>query len=150
MNNTPEVDGTPLEKMVLMLNDKIDALHARTDEVYRHIDSVYRHIDSSRHVIPWADVSPQGIGTISMENKAPACIDEWVRRGWDVWRVTMPCEPDSEPEYEITNRRIRGDLPTIGLNRKKYLRILESGIIHNGIVWEDPIVRELLTGDDDR
>ena len=95
------VEGTPLEKMVLMLNDKIDALHARMDEVYGHVDSLYKHINSARHTIPWETAPPFRGGA---QTEPPLYIDEWGRRGWDVWRVTLP---DKAPSYEITNSRFR-------------------------------------------
>ena len=140
---------TPLEQMVLMLNDKMDALHARVDEVYRQNDS-------AQNKIPWAEIGTHRtdpfpwaeIGTQLTDPRPPSYIDEWTRRGWDVWRVTMPSEPDAPPSYEITNRRRRADLPTTAHNNAKYDRILRSGEIHNGIVWNSPIERELLTSND--
>ena len=133
------VEGTPLEKMVLMLNEKMDALHARMDEVYGHIDSLYKHINSARHVIPWAEA------TRCTKREPPLYIDEWGRRGWDVWRVTMPSEPDCPPSYEIQNKNVRGSLATSVMNQTKYDRSVRSGGIQNGIVCNAPIVRELLS-----
>lgn len=135
MEDTLRIYGTPLEKMVLMLNDKIDALHARVDEVHGYFDS-------ARHAIPWA-----GNGTMRHQDPVPPeHIDEWTRRGWDVWRVTMPCEPQDPPLYEITNRRMRAELPTTALTQSMLDRIKTKG--EDAFKLKDnPIVRELLTSD---
>lgn len=91
-----DCEGTPIEKMMLMLNEKIDALH----DV---VNDLYSFVNSARHDIPWAtNRSPDS----SFRDVKPDNIQEWSRRGWDVWE-TLPNYPDMKPYYEITNRDMR-------------------------------------------
>lgn len=84
-----------MEKMLLMLNDKLDRLHDRVDELYARMDS-------ASHTIPWAQTTGNEIFTyLNCLPHPPEDILEWTRRGWDVWKVTLR---DNPPSYEITRR----------------------------------------------
>lgn len=91
-----ECGGTPIEKMLLMLNDKIDRMHDRVDELYAHVNS-------ARHTIPWAQTTERSVYQLLVGDvfERPEAISEWRRRGWDVWKVTVE---GNSPTYDITRR----------------------------------------------
>lgn len=92
----PEVTGTPGEKMLLMLNEKVDAL---TD-----------YVMSSKASIPWAPDrghSRHGLWAIQYpENDVQYVtqqpdVEEYNRKNWKVYRLTVPSRPDLKPNYEL-------------------------------------------------
>lgn len=88
-----DCEGTPTEKMMLMLNEKIDALQDRVNE--------FSFVNSERNAIPWAPaLSPES----TFHHEKPNNIQEWTRKGWDVWEMLFP---GNEPYYEIKTRDTR-------------------------------------------
>lgn len=90
------ISGSPLEKMMLMLNDKVDKLSCELGELGEFIKS-------QQPAIPWAEYSGTTIPLFSSETK-PMFVSEWRRRGWDVWKVSCPDLPNIPPHYSIRQR----------------------------------------------
>lgn len=90
-----------MEKMLLMLNDKVDLLHGFVHELFTHVNS-------SKNTIPWTKINHRVHPTIVYVTglcEPPEDIEEWTRRGWDVWKLTN--EATCKACYEITDRRFR-------------------------------------------
>lgn len=127
------VNGTALENMVLMLNDKVDKL---SDEVR----SLRRYLHSPESAIPWAsnrvpDHTPRHGGNTIYGHivDEPQCVAEWSRRGWDVWRVTVPAFPDTPPYYTIVQKG--APLPAVEMHfdphsDDPYNRFRDTPIVH--------------------
>lgn len=98
-NSVMECVGTPLEKMLLMLNDKVDLLHDRVHELFTHVNS-------AKNTIPWTQFNHRAVIVyVTGLREPPEDIKEWTRRGWDVWKLTV--EGSCQVCYEITDRRYR-------------------------------------------
>ncbi|KAK9816108.1 hypothetical protein WJX74_004045 [Apatococcus lobatus] len=127
--------GTPLEKMVLMLNDKIDLLHDR-------IDGLDAYVRSEEPAIPWAH-HPDGYAIPTpVQHEPPPLLHVWEDRGWDVWRVTMPSEPSDVPHYKIVEKG--ASLPTEGPNMRRLMRERETDV--NAYARSERIVRTRVSG----
>lgn len=101
------VSGSPLEKMVLMLNDKIDVLQD-------HIININSFVRSEQHAIPWNSLyfaSSFGMynadPTMANLPEPPQYLNEWDRRGWNIWKVTAPSHPEVAPYYTIAKKGAR-------------------------------------------
>lgn len=88
-----DVTGTPEEKMLLMLNEKVDAL---TD-----------YVRSNKPSIPWAPDGQDDLWAVRYPGddtkyvSQQPDVEEYNRKNWKVYRLTVPSRPDLKPNYEI-------------------------------------------------
>lgn len=103
-----QISGSPLEKMVLMLNDKADKHADQVAELSRELRALWSYLQSEELAIPWAtnqvSYHPYCSTVGAHRTNRPSCVSEWRRRGWDVWRVTTPSSPDTPPYFTIKKK----------------------------------------------